>query len=164
MSESFDNILDPRIWNTLRAPTLLFEHPSGGRLYQSGFQAVPENPSDLGISLIVAASKKYQRQEKHKNVILARFYDKVGMSDQRWARIEEMVVPAVKEMASTLEGGEGVLSVCREGINRASLLSALTLKEVSDLPPQEIIALIRARRGWDCLHNADFRDVVLNGF
>ena len=86
------------------------------------------------------------------------------MSSRRWARIEEMVVPAVERMVATLEAGKGVLAMCREGINRASLLSALTLKEVSDLPPQEIIALIRARRGWDCLHNADFRDVVLNGF
>lgn len=155
---------DLRIWNTWRFPTLLFEHSSGGRLYQSGFQAVPEDLSELGISLIVAASKKYRRRKQHENVILAQFNDKVGMSDQYWDQIEEMVVPAVREMARTLEAGKGVLSVCREGINRASFLSALTIMAVSDLPPQVVIALIRARRGWDCLHNSDFRDVILYGF
>jgi protein-tyrosine phosphatase len=144
--------------------TLLFEHPSGGRLYQSGFQAVPEDPSELGISLIVTASKKYQRQEKHEDVILAQFKDEVGMPDWRWKQIEDMVVPAVRKMVEVLESGGGVLSVCRAGINRSSLLSGLAIKAVSDLSPEEVIALIRTRRGFDCLFNEDFKNIVLHGF
>ena len=144
--------------------TLLFEHPSGGRLYQSGVMAVPDDPSELGISLIVAASTKYQQREKHENVVIALFRDEIGLPDWRWKQIEDMVVPAVREMAATLKAGKGVLSVCRAGINRSSLMSGLALNAVSDLTPQEVVALIRERRGYDCLFNEDFRNVVLYGF
>ena len=152
------------VWPSLFTPTLLYEHPSGGRLFQSGYQGVPDDPSELGISLIVAASKKYRRQPKHENVILAQFRDEAGMSDHHWDRIEEMVIPAVRRMVATLEAGKGVLAMCREGINRSSLLSGLTLKAVSDLSPKEVVDLIRSRRGYECLHNLDFRDVILYGF
>jgi protein-tyrosine phosphatase len=160
------SVLIPESWHLAdpNSVTLLFEHPSGGKLYQSGYQAVPEDPSELGISLIVAATTKYRRQEKHENVIITLFKDKIGMPEWRWNQIEDMIVPAVRLMVATLSSGKGVLSVCRAGINRSSLLSGLTLNAASGLTPQEVVALIRERRGIECLFNEDFRNVVLYGF
>lgn len=160
------SVQNPDSWHVVdpNSVTLLFEHPSGGKLYQSGYQAVPEDPSELGISLIVAATTKYRRQEKHENVIITLFKDSMGLPDWRWKQIEDMVVPAVKLMAATLSSGKNVLSVCRAGINRSSLLSGLTLNAASDLTPQEVVTLIRQRRGLECLFNEDFKNIVLYGF
>jgi protein-tyrosine phosphatase len=143
---------------------MIYEHPSGGKLYQSGINEVPEDPADLGVSLIVAATSKYRPNEKHTNYSHIPFKDEVGMPDWKWKQIEDMVVPAVKLMVSTLRAGKGVLSVCRAGINRSSLLTGLTLRETTDLRPQEIVDLIRSRRSYECLFNEDFRDTVLHGF
>lgn len=143
---------------------LIFEHPSGGRLYQSGFHAVPEDLSNLGVSLLVVATERYRRQQSHKNVVLTLFPDEEGLPDWRWLQIENMVRPAVQKMATALEAGKGVLSVCRAGINRSSFLSALAISAVSDLEPLEVIAMIREKRDPDCLNNEDFRKVVLYGF
>ena len=144
--------------------SLIYEHPSGGRLYQSGYQGVPEDPAEIDVTLIVTASKKYRRGEKHENVLFATFKDARGMPAWEWRWIEETVVPAVQQMAETLRRGKGVLSVCRAGLNRSSVLTGLVLREVSDLPPMEIVKLIREKRGVDCLHNPEFTNVVLHGF
>ncbi|MEZ6188836.1 MAG: hypothetical protein R3F62_28010 [Planctomycetota bacterium] len=143
---------------------LIFEHPSGGRLYQSGFQAVPDDLTTLGVSLLVVATEKYQRHPSHENVVLTLFPDEEGLPNWRWAQIERMVVPAVATMVAALEAGEGVLAVCRAGINRSSLLTGLALNAVSGLRPQQVVELIRARHDPGCLRNEDFESVVLYGF
>ena len=143
---------------------LIFEHPSGGRLYQAGAQDVPDDLSGLGVSLLAVATRAYERREAHGDVVFALFEDEEGLPDWRWGEIERVLRPAVARMASALERGEGVLSVCRAGINRSSLLTGLTLREVSGLGGEEIVALIRARRDPGCLGNEDFCNVVRYGF
>lgn len=143
---------------------LIYEHPSGGRLYQAGVHAVPADVSGLGVSLLVVATELYERQPGHPDVVLALFPDEEGLPDWRWKQIEQAVVPAVARMVAALEAGEGVLAVCRAGINRSSMLSGLALNAASDLTPQEVVARIRERRDPGCLGNEDFLSVVLYGF
>lgn len=144
--------------------SLIFEHSSGGKLYQSGILGVPEKPADLGISLLVVAYPSFEEGPLHKNVLYTPFLDREDMNDWEWAQIEKMLIPAVREMARLIRSGQSVLSVCRAGINRSSLISGLLLREITELSPEAIIDLIRERRDPECLNNEDFRKVVLYGF
>jgi len=171
---------------------LIYTHPySGGRIYQCGAREIPGTDEDTFridlydadaiiagldeacISILALTAKGYQPQldSPYLDVIHIPFDDRILLEDWKIAQIEKMVKRAAKKMAKAVEGGEYVLSTCRGGINRSSLLTAYIIKELNktlepehQLAPQQIIDLIRERRDERCLHNELFEIIVLHGF
>lgn len=170
---------------------LIYTHPmSGGQIYQCGAREIPGTDEvtfriDLydtdamiagldeeDISILALTAKGYQPQfdspHPYLEVIHIPFQDRMLLEDWKIAQIKKMIKRAAKKMGAAVERGEKVLSTCRGGINRSSLLTAYIIKWVEDrgdwsgkLTPQQIIQLIRSMRDEDCLHNELFEAIIL---
>lgn len=72
------------------------------------------------------------------------------------AREQRRVMLTARRVADHLYAGDVVLSTCRLGWNRSSLVAALALKLSTTLALEDIVERIRAARGPDALSNASF--------
>jgi hypothetical protein len=172
---------------------LIYTHPiSGGQIYQCGAREIPGNDESFridhydadaiiaaldeeNISILALTAKGYQPRfdspHPYLDVIHIPFQDRVLLEEWKIAQIETMVKRAAKKMGAAVERGERVLSTCRGGINRSSLLTAFIIKWVEDrgswdgrLTSQQIIHMIRRMRDGRCLGNELFEAIVLHGF
>ncbi len=65
-----------------------------------------------------------------------------------------------RHVAIALQEGKRVLVTCRAGWNRSAFVASLGLGIVSRLRPEEIIAMMRARRHENALHNQHFVEYI----
>ena len=170
---------------------LIYTHPtSGGRIYQCGAREIPGTDlttfridrydadaiiaglDKADISILALTAEGYQPQfdspHPYLDVIHIPFQDRTLLEEWKIVQIKRMVKSAAKKMGAAVERGENVLSTCRGGINRSSLLTAYTIRWIEDrgdwsekLTPQQIIQLIRNMRDEDCLHNELFEAIIL---
>lgn len=65
-----------------------------------------------------------------------------------------------KEVAKGLRSGKRVLVTCAAGLNRSALVASLGLGMATTLSADQIIELVRARRGSYALHNPHFVEYI----
>jgi protein-tyrosine phosphatase len=65
-----------------------------------------------------------------------------------------------RAVAAALAGGRRVLVTCVAGLNRAALVAALALALATRMGADELVQLMRERRGRDALFNPNFRSVI----
>lgn len=165
---------------------IIYKHPSGGQILQSGAMEIPgmrqtyktkgyvhtpivaEALRQEGISLVALTAMDFQvplDQDQPTglefDVLHLPFEDSQTLSTIEIESIRQIVIPAAKTMASAVLEGRKVLSTCWGGINRSSLLTIHTLK---NLEPQmssvEMVMLLRKERHTSCLNNVIFQDIV----
>lgn len=169
---------------------LIYRHPaSGGELYQSGAMEIPCVSKTLnthgfihceevvkgleaqGFSMLVLTAKGFQpaielgkSEDSTLQVIHIPFADDKEMPDHEIAVMEKMIRKTADTAAREIEGGGRVLSTCWAGVNRSSLLTAFILRDLTTMPTQAIIDLIRSKRSKGCLNNDLFERIVLHDF
>ena len=169
---------------------LIYKHDSNGELHQSGAMEIPgiakslnvrgyihapftvKGLVDLGFSTLVLTGAGFQPAIERGNddelqleVIHIPFHDKEDLEDHRIARIEKMILPTAKKLADQIRQGNKVLSTCWAGVNRSSLLTAFTLKELlPDADGRDVVSMIRQNRSERCLNNKLFEQIVIHGF
>jgi len=169
---------------------LIYQHSSGGEIHQSGAMEIPgiakslnvrgyihapytvKGLVDLGFSILVLTGAGFQPAVEKGNdanasieVIHIPFHDKEDLSDHQIAHIEKLILPTATKLANAVTNGKKVLSTCWAGVNRSSLLTAFTLKQLlPDTSGRDIIQLIRKQRSDRCLNNKLFERIVDYGF
>lgn len=171
-------------------PSLIYKHPSsGGELHQSGAMEIPGIARTLNthgyihceevvkgleahdFSILVLTAGGFQpaielgkSDDSDLRVIHLPFADDENMSDHDVAKVEKMIRTTSFDLARAIENGQKVLSTCWAGINRSSLLTAFTLRDLTTMATQDIIDLIRSQRSDRCLNNTLFERIVLYDF
>lgn len=67
---------------------------------------------------------------------------------------------ASREVAAELRRGGRALVTCAQGRNRSALVASLAIIQLTRMPPAEIIARVRDRRGPHALSNPAFTEMV----
>lgn len=164
----------------------IYKHPSGGEILQSGAMEIPgmkqshkikgymHTPivaralQEHGISIVALTASGFQ-VPLHKDqpddmtfdVLHIPFADSQTLTPKQIEQVRDMVLPAAKKMADAVREGRKVLSTCWAGINRSSLLTVHTLKQIDpQLTPVEMVLMLRKARHVTCLNNVLFQDVV----
>jgi len=108
-----------------------------------------DDPLHLLCNIVVLTAVEYQPTRdywEYVDVVRAPIDDTIPMDafDMKTAKkTSEFLADKIRE-------GNVVLSTCAMGVNRSSLIAALTIMNLHpDIRPQEVIDLIRATRGVD---------------
>jgi protein-tyrosine phosphatase len=114
-----------------------------------------------GFDTIVLAAMEYQPPAHlfpGTEVIHAPLDDAPG----RHMREDEIAIAtkAADRVARLLRSGRRVLSSCRMGLNRSSLVAALAMHDVYGMSADEIVARLRRARGSWALSNPNFEKLL----
>jgi len=165
---------------------IIYKHPSGGQILQSGALEIPgmkhsyktkgyvhtpivaEALKEKGISMVALTAGDFQvpldRDQPaglEFGVLHIPFADSQTLTTEEMDRIRDMVLPAAEMMAEAVSSGRKVLSTCWAGINRSSLLTIHTLKRLGvQQTPVQMVLMLRKNRHVTCLNNVLFQDVV----
>ena len=108
-----------------------------------------DDPLHLVCDIVVLTAVEYQPTRdywEYVDIVRAPIDDAVPMDafDMRTAKV------TAGFLAEKVKEGNVVLSTCAMGVNRSSLISALTIMDLHpEMKPQEVIDLIRVTRGVD---------------
>jgi len=164
----------------------IYKHPSGGQILQSGALEIPGMKQtykvkgyvhtpivaralrEQGISMVALTARGFQVPlDKDQpdgltfDVLHIPFADSQELTPKELEQVRDMVLPAAKTMADAVREGRKVLSTCWAGINRSSLLTVHTLKQLDpQLTPIQIVKMLRKKRHVTCLNNIVFQDIV----
>jgi len=118
----------------------------------------PTDRSYPGVDVIVLCAAEYQPQafEHFSGRILRPAIPDDALDNGELRR----VITAATDVAGALKSGKRVLVTCQMGINRSALVAALALGRVIRATPDELVALLRAKRHPQCLYNAHFREYL----
>lgn len=108
---------------------------------------------------IVLCAREYQPAASvfsGTKVIHAPFDDTLSPTDTEL----ETAISAAFQVVRELRERNRVLVTCRAGQNRSALVAALAMKRHWKLPPDKVIAAIRAGRGQIALHNETFVKII----
>ena len=114
-------------------------------LYQGSLPPTGRKLKDAGIDVVVLGTGGYQPpREEFEGVKVIR--SPLKDSERLGQESIDLAVKTSKRMARAIKKGKTVLSSCRAGLNRSSLLSALTMLRLGETP-EGAVAKIRAARG-----------------
>jgi len=136
--------------------TLIYQHPSGGKLYQAGAKEIPDILRRKNISLLVLAAEEYQPRHisgtngtfTAAEVIYAPLKDTILFSPQEYRKTVERAQKVANHIANHISVGNNVLSTCWAGLNRSGLISGLAISQLSDIPGNQIVKQIKNKRRW----------------
>jgi len=143
--------------------SIIYIHPSGGKLHQAGMVEIPTILNKHPIKLLILTAQEFQPRNlfTHVDKILIPLNDSQQLSMGEIINTLKLVAGASKTAADYLKNGKDVLSTCAAGLNRSSLASAYILRETTPLPCNEIISLIRKNRHSAALSNQLFVKLIL---
>ena len=132
---------------------------NGGALYQGA--APPYGPAlrDAGIDVLVLSASEFQPDaSRFPGVKVLRCAIDDVQLDQRTGQLASTTARAV---ARLVRQGNQALITCGFGLNRSSLVSAMTLHELEGISGAAAVAHIRKRQGhgW-ALYNQSFREAI----
>jgi protein-tyrosine phosphatase len=138
---------------------LIWTHPNGARLYQSGDKAGFDAPT-YGVQA-VALLADWQPETLPGGVrpIHAPFADSDDMAPDEFERTKLTARAVAQELAACLERGENVLASCGAGLNRSGLVSALVLVKFG-MKAGQAIETVREKRSPYALTNRLFQKIV----
>ena len=130
-------------------PSLVYAHPSGGRLYLSGRHFEAAAIDALGVTAVLSAAEPPSFLAGVEGVerLECRFDDRDGVRpDSAQSRA------AVRSVAAHVASGGGALVHCAGGHNRSPYLAGLVLRELG-LTGEEAVCLMLERHSRDILTN-----------
>lgn len=149
--------------------SLVYAHPSGGRLFQGGeedaegavWAATSSNPDarSFRVHLLVLCAQ-YQPRTKALDILSAPFYDQPFASREEARRVIGVAGRAAFFVAQRVAARQRVLVCCQAGLNRSGLVSGLALRNLG-VGGESAVRKIRRARGPSALGNASFARVVL---
>lgn len=124
--------------------------------------SAPETTEELeGFDLLVLCAAEWQPQSRDlrpwRGRVLHAGFEDTPAPDTLLVRKAKL---AAREVATALKQRRRVLVTCAAGLNRSALVAGLALRSCTRLPPEEIVARIRAARGPDALCNKAFAEIV----
>jgi hypothetical protein len=129
-------------------------------LWQGSYPPVGEHVGDAGFKLLVLCASEYQppgRKFPDVDVWHAPFEDNSWLPPSR--ETLEVAMAAAEKAAGYVRKGQNVLITCWAGINRSSLVTALTLYKLLGLKGTDLIKLIQLQRPGT-LSNGKFRECL----
>ncbi len=128
----------------------LFTHRSGAQLWQGDLTDVTQllRQPDGRIHVIGLFAQEYQPNDPSGSYELI----KMGYDDNPQAEKDELTQTAVRAdkasdlFSDRLRDGKSCLSSCAMGLNRSSLVSALTLMKVAGMGPQQAVERVQRLR------------------
>jgi hypothetical protein len=150
--------------------TLIYKHPTGGKLYQAGAKEIPEILRSKNISLLVLAATEYQPDHISNTggnfvaaeVIYVPLKDTILFTPREFKQTIDKAKKVAAHVITHIENGNNVLSTCWAGLNRSGLISGLAMRQLSKAPGKKVAKQIRNRRSWKALSNPLFARVVVN--
>lgn len=133
----------------------LYEHPqTGAQIWQGGERDLPE-AVERKIKAVSFAAHDWQPQNVGSGLVC--YY--APFRDNSSPELAELV--AMKASANNLarillahvNKGEHVLSCCRSGLNRSSLVSGFLLMSITSWSGEDVIEFIRSKRSPYALNN-----------
>lgn len=143
--------------------SIIYTHPSGGKLHQAGMIEIPAILAKHPIKLLILTAQEFQPRNLFTSVdkILLPLNDSQQLSMGEIINTLKLVTSTSKTAADYLKNGKDVLSTCAMGLNRSGITSAYILRETTQLPCNEIISLIRKNRHPAALSNQLFVKLIL---
>jgi len=128
----------------------IFTHKSGAQLWQGGMHDV-NHLLRLGndqISVIGLFAQEYQPDDPYGRYELIKigYDDNPKVGDVELSRVATLADGASDTFSDRLRAGKSCLSSCAMGLNRSSLVSALTLMKVAGMAPGQAVNHIRKLR------------------
>lgn len=142
---------------------LVYQHPSGGALWQGGNTACLDCPNldELGIKVVVFAAMEYQpRMPSRFDVVRAKLDDDFRMPHRIAVEVAKCADEVSDLLVNRIINGQGVLSSCWMGWNRSGLMSAITVAKLAGCDPDRAIRLVKNARGPSALSNPVFVAIV----
>jgi ABC-type nitrate/sulfonate/bicarbonate transport system substrate-binding protein len=130
-------------------------------LFQGGIPPEGDALSKAGFHVLVLAAAEWQAPTLYTNITVI---GAPGDDDPRPDRILRFVNTWRKAgiaVAEHVREGRNVLVTCMAGQNRSGMVTAFALRELTQLPAQDIISLIQAQRPM-ALCNSGFVTYLLN--
>lgn len=143
--------------------SLIYTHPSGGKLFQVGAQEIPNVIKHNDIHLIIYTAKEWQPFKSNPSIdkIFIPLDDTVSLTPQEIITTLKLTDVASTTAVRYLSDGKNVISSCAAGLNRSGVTSAFTLKKCTNAGKQEIINHIRKTRHPHALSNTLFVKLFL---
>lgn len=142
---------------------LIYTHPkSGGELYQSGYREIPWDLKKKEIHRVIFAAVECPPLSHHSGAHLLHvpLDDKQKMSVKEYVFTVTAAMSIASQLAIDILKGRKVITSCNAGLNRSGLLSAMTLKTITDLSDDDIVSLIRQKRHQAALCNSTFESML----
>lgn len=143
--------------------SVIYTHPSGGKLFQVGAREIPDILKNNDVHLIIYTAKEWQPFKSNPSIskIFIPLDDTVNLSPQEIIATLKLTDAASTAAARYLKSGKNVISSCAAGLNRSGITSAFTLKKCTNAGKQEIINHIRSNRHPHALSNTLFVKLFL---
>jgi len=143
---------------------LIYKHPDGGSLWQSGYRDIPHNLKLLGIQVVIYAAAECPPLNHHKGARLEYFPNHdmmVPKTSPHYNVLLNNAKAAVPTVVEAIKSGENVLVTCSQGVNRSSLVTGLSIRALSEIPAWEIVDLIKEKREGT-LTNGTFMGMIID--
>jgi protein-tyrosine phosphatase len=143
--------------------SIIYTHPSGGKLFQVGAQEIPNILKNNDIHLIIYTAKEWQPFKSNPLIdkIFIPLDDTANLTAKEIITTLKLTDTASDAACRYLNAGKNVISSCAAGLNRSGLTSAFTLKKCTNAGRQEIINHIRNTRHPHALSNTLFVKLFL---
>jgi len=143
--------------------SLIYVHPSGGKLFQVGIREIPDLIKENDISLIIYAAKEFQPYISNPSInkIFIPLDDTSKLSPEEIITTLKLSDEASTAASNYLKSGKNVVSSCAAGLNRSGLVSAFTLTKCTNVNKNGIITHIRRSRHPHALSNKLFVKLFL---
>ena len=150
--------------------SLIYKHPTGGKLYQAGAKEIPKILRDKNISLLILAAKEYQPDHiantqgafQAAEVIYVPLNDTIFFSPKEFKKMVDKANRVANHVIDHIVRGNNVLSTCWAGWNRSGLISGLSMTQLSGNSGKKVVGQIRRNRSRSALSNPLFARVVAN--
>lgn len=145
---------------------LIYQHRNPdkpGSIWQSGYREIPHNLKEVNIHLVIYAASECPPLNHHLGAKLSYYPNDDAMfplGSKFYEALLNNAKAAVPEVVEAVREGKNVLVTCSAGINRSSLVTGLSIKQLADIDPWDIVNLIKEKRSGT-LTNGSFMTMIL---
>lgn len=143
---------------------LIYQDPQSlGKIFQTSYLEIPHDLAAASIHLVIYTAAEKPPLAHHRGAVLEYHpsEDKnMDSSSPLYAKTVENAKRAATSVSKVVKDGKNALIVCNQGINRSSLVTAFSIKRISNLTSWEVINLIKAKR-QGTLTNGSFMSMIL---
>lgn len=135
-----------------------------GSIWQSGYREIPWDLQAAAIHLVVYAASECPPLNHHLGAEKFSCPNDDNMAPPGHPIYDALLANALKGVPKVVEAvknGKNVLITCNMGINRSSLITGLSMKELTSWPAEKIISTIQTKRPGT-LTNPSFKIMLLS--
>lgn len=140
---------------------LIYTHDSGGKIYQGGKKDIRSAIEYSDLDAIVFAAYEFQPKIRASRIIpiYAPLDDNFDPSPEDAKYTIKTANEAAEKVAKLVRQGKKVLVSCQAGWNRSGIITALSIKKLTNYKGNEIITLIKLNRRF-ALSNPAFQTFI----